>query len=145
MRLWPYQLFPYLPDRQFRGQLRESLAIMRSWKLKGKTNSLIINNVMNYPKEEFYSYFIYYCEVYYERYNKEIKQIYKDEFKSFCNSSKLTDTIFKDWFNNEYIKICMTNLYEKYKYGIGRSRISENEWEILLNGYKTITGLDYEL
>lgn len=50
MRLWHYRLLPYLPDAQFRGQLRELVAIMRDWRDKGKTNHVLINAVMEYPK-----------------------------------------------------------------------------------------------
>ena len=38
MRLWHYRLFPYLPDLQFRGQLRELVAIMHDLRDKGQTN-----------------------------------------------------------------------------------------------------------
>ena len=31
MRIWHYKLLPYLPDKQFKGQLRELVAIMRAW------------------------------------------------------------------------------------------------------------------
>ena len=36
MRLWHYRLLPYLPDAQFKGQLREMVAIMHDWRDKGK-------------------------------------------------------------------------------------------------------------
>lgn len=50
IRIWHYQLLPYLPDAQFKGQLRELVAIMHDWRDKGKTNHLLINKVMEYPK-----------------------------------------------------------------------------------------------
>jgi hypothetical protein len=37
----------------------------------------------------------------------------------------------------------MANLYEKHFFGVGKSRITDEEWKILLDGYKTITGEDY--
>ena len=40
MRLFHYALIPYLPELQFKGQLREVIAIMRDWRDKGTTNSL---------------------------------------------------------------------------------------------------------
>ena len=50
IRIWHYWLLPYLPDAQFKGQLRELIAIMHDWRDKGKTNHLLINKVMEYPK-----------------------------------------------------------------------------------------------
>ena len=58
MRLWHYKLLPYLPDLQFKGQLRELVAIMHDWRDNGKTNHLLINRVMEYPKADFYGYFL---------------------------------------------------------------------------------------
>ena len=145
MRLWHYKLFKYLPDRQFRGQLREVLVIMRTWRDKGKTNSLIINQVMNYPKEELYSYFVKYCSEYKKRYNKEVRKQYRDEFKNFCDRPQLIETIFNNWHNNIYLKMCMTNLYEKYYFGVGRSKLTVEEWNKLLDGYRILTREEYEV
>ena len=66
MRIFHYALFPYLPDLQFRGQLRELIAIMHQWRDKGATNHLLINKVMEYLKRDLVAYFLEY-EV---RYNK---------------------------------------------------------------------------
>ena len=45
--------------------------------------------------------------------------------------------------DKEYLRVCMANLYEKYKYGRGKSRITKAEWQRLLDGYKYITGEEY--
>jgi hypothetical protein len=34
-------------------------------------------------------------------------------------------------------------LAEKHFYGVGKSRISDEEWQRLVDGYKQITGEDY--
>ena len=60
MRLWSVYLLKFLPDLQFRGQLREMMLILRDWRDKGKTNHLLINKVMEYPKNDFTRYFIHY-------------------------------------------------------------------------------------
>ena len=39
--------------------------------------------------------------------------------------------------------MCMANLYEKHVFGVGNSRITDEEWETLLRGYKELTGEDY--
>jgi hypothetical protein len=39
----------------------------------------------------------------------------------------------------------MANLYEKHVFGVGKSRITDDEWETLCQGYKNITGEDYKI
>lgn len=79
MRLWHIDLLPYLPDLQFKGQLRELVAIMRDWRDKGKTNHLLINKVMEYPKSDFAGYFYKYNNGYFKRYGKDLSD-YGTEF-----------------------------------------------------------------
>jgi hypothetical protein len=52
---------------------------------------------------------------------------------------------FKGWHNKEYLRVCLANLYEKHYFGIGKSRITDEEWQRLCEGYKTITGEDYKI
>jgi hypothetical protein len=54
-----------------------------------------------------------------------------------------TNTLFDGWHDKNYLRICYSNLAEKHFYGVGKSRISDAEWETLLRGYKEITGEDY--
>lgn len=149
MRLWHYKLLPYLPDMQFKGQLRELILILHDYRDKGHTNHLLINRVMNYPKEDLYDYFILYCNEYNNRYRKEVSLKYKKEFFQFVfgNTDKAIrgthGDIFEEWHNKEYLRINMANLYEKYKYGVGKSKIKEEEWKVLLSGYSTITNEEY--
>lgn len=147
MRLWHYELLPYLPELQFKGQLRELVAIMHDWRDRGKTNHLLINKVMEYPKSELLLYFELYASIYALKYNKLLSQHYYEEFREFAYGSKLSFNpnveLFDDWHNKEYLRICMSNLFEKHKYGVGKSRITDAEWETLLRGYKEITGEDY--
>ena len=146
MRLWHYNLLPYLPDLQFKGQLREIVLIMRQWRDKGKTNHLLINRVMEYPKEDLYRYFCEYEAEYFKRYGRTLDR-YSSEFGRFANWSVDTknNTIFEGWHNKEYLRICMSNLAEKHFYGIGKSRITDEEWQRLCEGYKTITGEEYKI
>ena len=146
MRLWHKDLIPYLPDLQFRGQLRELVLIMRQWRDGGKTNHLLINRVMEYPRADLYRYFCEYEAEYFERYGKTL-DAYSSEFGRFANWSVDTknNTIFEGWHNKEYLRICMSNLAEKHFYGIGKSRITDEEWQRLCEGYKTITGGEYKI
>ena len=106
MRIWDYRLLPYLPNAQFKGQLRELVAIGKDLLKKGKTNHILIigvlsNNTATYPP-------------------------------------------FKDWHDKEYLRICMSNLLEKHR-GIGKSRITDEEWARLCEGYEQITGEPYAI
>ena len=141
MRLWHYKLLPYLPDAQFKGQLRELVAIMHDWRDKGSTNHLLINLVMEYPRADLYGYFLEYAAEYQKRNNDRLPRC-TDEFREFGGGS-FTERPFAAWQDKKYLRVCMANLYEKYFYGIGKSRITKKEWQRLLQGYRDITGEDY--
>jgi uncharacterized protein (TIGR02328 family) len=160
VRLWSVDLLKFLPDLQFKGQLREMMLILHQWRDEGKTNHLLINKVMEYDKRHLTSYFLRYCEEYKKRYRKEIDRGIVWEFLEFANykkdedykfsiitnkivSVRLVKEIFPDWHNKEYLRVCMANLYEKHIFGVGKSRITDEEWETLLRGYKEITGENY--
>lgn len=146
MRIWHYQLLPYLPEAQFKGQLRELVAIMHDWRDKGETNHLLINRVMEYPKSELAIYFLYYEDKYIRRYGKSINVKYSNEFCNFAkNTPLLTKTsLFTGWHNKAYLRICMANLYEKFL-ATGKNKITLAEWSKLRAGYETITGEVYEI
>lgn len=143
MRLWHFQLLPYLPEKQFKGQLRELVAMLKDLANKGRVNHLLINQINNYARQDLYEYFDLYESYYRARYKKNLNK-YREEFKipSFrVNFYKP----FEGWHNSEYLKICMTNLFEKYKYGRGNSRITEAEWARLQLGYKILTDGEFSL
>ena len=146
MRIWHHKLLPYLPDAQFKGQLRELVVIMRDWRDKGSTNHLLINRVMLYPKAELSLYFTLYYWEYVRRYEKPTSQNIFMEFMTFPQEAVNPDAeIFKGWHDKGYLRVCMANLYEKYQYGRGSSRITQDEWQRLLDGYRLITGEDYQV
>ena len=143
MRIWHYALLPYLSKLQFDGQLRELVAIKRDWETKGTTNHLLINRIMQYPKSELTRYFLWYDVCYYNRYKKSVGLKYFQEFMNFSNDDDSETTIYNGWHNKEYLRVCMANLYEKHHFGVGKSRISDEEWQRLIDGYKQITGEEY--
>ena len=143
MRIWHYRLLPYLPDLQFKAQLRELVAIMRDWRDKGSTNHLLINRVMEYSKNHLVQYFYMYEVEYQKRYGKRLTE-YSEEFTKLIQPSD-GKAFLSGWHNNEYLRVCMANLYEKHAFGIGNSRITGEEWNRLTDGYKAITGEDYEI
>ena len=143
MRIWHYALLSYLPDAQFKGQLRELVAIMHDWRDKGKTNHLLINRVMEYPSNDLVRYFLEYEVEYHKRYGKWLTKQW-EEFKTFNDDGK-NNGIFEGWHNKEYLRVCMANLYEKHYMGIGKSRITDEEWVRLCEGYKSLTGEEYAI
>lgn len=145
MRIFHYALLPYLPDLQFRGQLRELVAIMRAWRDTGSTNHLLINKVMEYEKAELSRYFIEYENEFHKRYGKWLEHYAKEFIKFSEHDARLKKYYQIGWHNKEYLRICMANLYEKHKYGIGKSRITDEEWQRLIDGYKEIAGEEWIL
>ena len=144
MRLWHYKLLPYLPDAQFRGQLRELVAIMHDLRDKGETNHILINRVTNYSKQDLVSYFLIYRKEYQARYGKDVSRKTLYEFLDFDQPKDIVRP-FTYWHDNNYLRVCMANLYEKYHFGLGKSRLTDNEWQRLSDGYKTITGEKYQI
>lgn len=144
MRIFHYALLPYLPDLQFRGQLRELVLIMHQWRDKGTTNHLLINKVMEYPKNDFVRYFLEYEVEYHKRYGKWLTKAW-EEFKVFDDTptEQRSNGFFDGWHNKEYLRMNMGNLAEKHFFGVGKSRITDEEWQRLFEGYKQITGEDY--
>ena len=149
MRIWHIDLLPYLPDLQFKGQLRELVAIMHDWRDKEKTNHILINRVMDYPKSELLLYFETYASIHALRYNKLLSQHYYEEFREFAYGSKISFNpnleLFDGWHDKEYLRCNMANLYEKHEFAKGKSRITDEEWQRLLDGYKKITGEEYKI
>lgn len=144
MRLWHYELLPYLPEAQFKGQLRELVAIMRDWRDKGETNHVLINRVMEYPRADLYSYFLGYAAEYQQRNDDRLPKC-TEEFLAFKDEPHFPDHPFQGWHDKEYLRVCMANLYEKHVYGRGKSRITDAEWFELTVGYLFITGEAYEI
>ena len=153
MRMWHYKLLPYLPDMQLKGQLRELIVIMHMWRDKGTPNHLLVNNILYFPKEHFFKYFMCYNDAYFERFKKQINKKYLKEFMEFC---EVTDTmmelyrfqnkeIYSGWHGKEYLRVCMANLYEKHKFGIGKNKICCSDWQRLCEGYFYNTGEEFHI
>ena len=119
---------------------------MRDWRDKGTTNHLLINKVMEYEKNELIRYFEYYYICYHQRYGKWLDINYYKEFIDFKANEQGKKKYYSiDWHNKEYLRVCMANLYEKHIFGIGKSRITNEEWETLCRGHKDITGEEYAI
>lgn len=151
MRMWHVGIIPYLPNMQLKGQLRELVAIMHNWRDKGYPRHLLVNNITNYSKLDFWRYFITYKYFYKKRFGKDFNKKYTEEFIEFCKptdddiASNFVPEIYKNWMDKKYLRICMSNLAEKYFYGVGKNKISDSDWSRLLEGYKELTGEEYSI
>ena len=156
MRLWHKDLIPYLPDLQLKGQWRERALIADALAKNGTPNHLLVNRVTEYPLEDFW---VYYEAIVYEMKKRNmvvredacikiLENLY-DWKGAFCLSPSRVQNArfcgaFRGWHNDEYLRICYANLLEKHN-GIGKSRITDEEWQVLLDGYKAITGEEYKI
>jgi uncharacterized protein (TIGR02328 family) len=109
MRLWHYELIPYLPNSQLIAQWRELNSIF-----KKQDNHLLINYVYDYQKEYLWSYT-----------QLVIDEMEKRNFK--IHSWENYNEYFKDtqqisglqFFEHDslYFTICYYNLFEKFMCG----------------------------
>ena len=141
MRLWHKSLIPYLPRQQLLGQWRECCCIAKNIATTEKPNHILVNKIMDFPLSHFYNYGVLIA--------KEMdKREYKCEFEKFSHwftyphetKTIKYDDVFKTWHNDRYLTQCIFNLEEKHDC----QGITDDEWNVLLNGYKEITRRDWE-
>lgn len=131
MRLWHKDLIDVLPRQQLLGQWRECCLIAKNIAENGTPNHLLVNRIMDYPPEHFFSYAKwiesemkhrgYKCD--FEKFNKWYKQIKNAE----CVWHRKED-ILNNWHDNEYFIQCVYNLEEKFDCG----GMTEEEWDKIL-------------
>lgn len=144
MRLWNFMMIPYLPDNQLRGQWRECALIAHELKEHGTPNHLLVNKVTEYSVDHFYSYCV---AVWSEMQNRGFTTTAQSMERVGALGGKIvaTNTLFDGWHDKNYLRICYSNLAEKHFYGIGKSRITDEEWQRLVDGYRQITGEEYRI
>lgn len=128
IRLWHYELIPYLDKQRLVAQLRECVAISKSIYEKGTPNHILVNKVMDYDLSEFriYCNMVIYemiCNRGYTVSTKTIKKL-QDYIDFEIDIKVIENKIFKDWHNVRYLRQCLYNLQEKYDCG----GISKEEW-----------------
>jgi len=151
IRIWHKSLIPYLPRQQLLGQWRECCCIAKNIAEKGTPNHILVNRIMDYPIAHFCTYtqlvidemikrnykisnraintFEYYIDIACERLDNYNKNHHGDY-----------STLFFGWHNTRYLRQCLYNLEEKHDC----QGITDEEWNALLEGYKNITGKDWE-
>ena len=144
MRCWHKSMIKFLPDMQLKGQWRECALIARELKEHGTPNHLLVNKVTEYSINNFYSYC---CLVWAEMKKRGFTTTAQSEKRIISLNGRImaTSAMFGGWHDNEYLRVCMANLYEKHHFGVGKSRITDEEWQRLVDGYKAITGEEYKL
>lgn len=121
MKLWHIKLLPLLPRQQLLSQLRECVAIAKDIYETGKTNHILINQIMDYPIEHFQEY----CDMVIEEMdarNYKVSQQTIDKLSKYLNyqcyasfaNPELRKVLFKDWHTDRYLVQCLYNLQEKY-------------------------------
>ena len=143
MRLWHRGLIKYLPDNQLKGQWRECALIAYSIKKYGTPNHLLVNKVMEYDIDEFLNYCLLVSQ---EMKNRGFRVTQESANRiSALGTYRYVEQPFAGWHNYEYLRVCVCNLYEKYHFGVGKSKITKSEWDRILQGYKEITGEEYKI
>lgn len=110
MRLWHYQLLPYLPNSQLIAQWRE-LNCMYS----KQVNHLLINYAYKYKKENLKSYSDLVIKELARRRIKVLSFEKYDEYFKYADG-ELPEVPFPE-HDDTYLRICFYNLMEKYMRG----------------------------
>lgn len=136
MRLWSYQLLPYLPRQQLLSQWRECVSIITKIKQDGTPNHILVNRVLDYPLDHFYAY----CHMVqsemrrrgYKVSSKSQSKIWTEVWKYIPNNE-----LFANWHNDVYLRESLYNLEEKAIC----NGISANEWQRTYDRFKDFTPL----
>ena len=142
MRLWHYQLIPYLPRQQLLSQWRECVCIAKSIHDKGTPNHILVNKIIDYPISEFNDYCnIVLVEMVKRGYNVSESSINKlEDYVGFgVDSDKQYSHPFRSWHTLRYLNQCLFNLEEKWDCG----GVTDKEWKRLLEGYERIAGKEF--
>ena len=117
MRLWHKDLIPVLPRKQLLGQWRECCAIAKNIAEKETPNHLLVNRIMDYPRD----HFLHYCElVFKEMKRRGFKVSWEDKAAQYFPSIYLLvpyHEIFDKWHDDQYLLQCFYNLQEKFDCG----------------------------
>ena len=122
MRLWHKDLIMVLPRQQLLGQWRECCLIAQQIAEKGTPNHVLVNRVLDYPKDHFYTF----CKlVQQEMYRRGYRMTMQAQRKIWRELWHYEHDIFPGWHNDRYLKQCLANLQEKADCGA----IPAEEWK----------------
>ena len=122
MRLWHWKLISALPREQLVAQWRELSAIAGNLTTKGTPNHILVNKVLDYPREHFISYAFWVRQEMTRRGYRTMDSVWD---KIYCTRETdygeieilPLDELFPGWHNDRYLEQCYFNLEEKYDCG----------------------------
>ena len=122
MRLWHWKLISALPREQLVAQWRELSAIAGNLTTKGTPNHILVNKVLDYPREHFISYAFWVRQEMTRRGYRTMDSVWD---KIYCTRESdygeieilSLDELFPGWHNDRYLEQCYFNLEEKYDCG----------------------------
>lgn len=126
MRLWDYQLLPYLPKSQLLAQKRECDLIWKDMAHGRQTNHILINYIWTY-KYKTERFARYYELLKIEFSNRGFK--FEDKSFGLSSFSKKYQNPFPKYHNFRYLQQCFYNLQEKYDRG--QKDFSKKEFDLL--------------
>ena len=134
MRLWHKDMIKYLPREQLVAQWRELSAIAGNLNTKGTPNHILVNKILDYPREHFISYALYVRQEMTHRGYKTMDSVWN---KIYCTRESdygeieivAQEDLFPGWHNDTYWIICYYNLKEKWLCG----GISNDDWNKIDN------------
>ena len=115
MRLWHKDFISVLPREQLIAQWRELSAIARAIQKNGTPNHILVNFVLDYDYDHFISYAAEVREEMTRRSYRTMNSVWdkitslKPDWKRLSHNE-----IYKEKMDDDYLEICLYNLWEKY-------------------------------
>lgn len=130
MRLWHKDLIHILPRQQLVAQWRELSSIAGSIKQKGTPNHILVNFVLEYSWNDFISYTYYIRQEMTKRGYRTMDSVWNKICSLSNNDYNILpiEEIYTRKMDEQYLTICVYNLYEKYLCG----GIDKKDWNKIL-------------
>ena len=115
MRLWHKDMIKYLQREQLVAQWRELSAIAGNLNTKGTPNHILVNKILDYPREHFISYALYVRQEMTRRGYRTMDSVWNKiccTRESDYGEIEIVDQkdLFPGWHNDTYWIICYYNL-----------------------------------
>ena len=125
MRLWHYEIIPFLPNSQLIAQWRELNSVF-----KKQDKHILINYVYEYPEKDLYQYSLLVMK---ELRNRGSKRLNTDKFYNYFKHDYSLphpeEPLFYNHHTDRYLLQCFYNLQEKFDRG--QKDFSKEQYEKL--------------